>query len=340
MYQEELFLFNLPFGRYAILKAAWMVGLLLLIQQVNAPGEAVIQHEGQRMASAARNDYALPGQSMIDLNRFGRLLDELDRKMYRAPQNALIGTNGKIEKELPGYRLDRTVFEERFYSFFYGTGPSVIDLPKTIVYPRVDSELLANIRVKPIGHYVTYYNSNNKNRMHNISTAVKEINNHVIFPGELFSFNQVVGERTEKRGYLKAPIIVRGELAEGIGGGICQVSSTLFNAADRAGLHIVQRYSHSRNVPYVLPGRDATVSWNGPDFTFMNKYNQPILIRAFTGGGSLFISLYSSDVIEYKPREVPSTSVRIPEEISIETDAGDPRGNPDAQELSRQREHE
>ncbi|MDF2659686.1 MAG: hypothetical protein K0Q94_2477 [Paenibacillus sp.] len=308
------------------MKAAWMIGLLLLVQQVNAPGEAVIQHEGQRMATAVRNEYTLPGQSMVDGDRLGRLMDELDRKMYRAPENARIGANGRIEKEQPGYRLNRTAFEERFYSYFYGTGPSVIDLPRTALYPKVDSELLANVRVKPIGHYVTYYNSNNKNRMHNISTAVKAINNHVLFPGELFSFNQVVGERTEKRGYLKAPVIVRGELAEGIGGGICQVSSTLFNAADRAGMHIVQRYSHSRNVPYVLPGRDATVSWNGPDFTFMNKYNQPVLIRAFTGGGSLFVSLYSSDVIEYKPREVPSTAVRIPEEISIETDADDPDG--------------
>jgi vancomycin resistance protein YoaR len=96
----------------------------------------------------------------------------------------------------------------------------------------------------------------------------------------------------------------------------------LYNAIDRAGLKIVQRYSHSKSVPYVLPGRDATVSWDGPDFAFYNQYNQPILIRAFAGSGTMYVSIYSSDVVDYKPREIPSMSDKLPEEVSVETDAG------------------
>ena len=126
-----------------------------------------------------------------------------------------------------------------------------MDIPVRTVYPRVDSEVLANIRTQMLGHYVTYFNSRNKERSHNIFLAAEAINNQVVFPGETFSFNQIVGKRTKEKGYLSAPIIVRGELAEGIGGGICQVSSTLFNAVDRSGLHILQRYSHSKRVPYV-----------------------------------------------------------------------------------------
>ncbi|MGE7054423.1 VanW family protein, partial [Paenibacillus glucanolyticus] len=170
------------------------------------------------------------------------------------------------------------------------------------------------IRVKPIGYYVTYFNSSNKNRSHNIALASKAIDSAVVFPGETFSFNEVVGMRTIDRGYKRAGVIVRGELSEGVGGGICQVSSTLFNAIDRAGLQIVKRYSHSRNVPYVLPGRDATVSWGGPDFVFENAYNQPILIRAYGSGGRMTVSIFSSELIEYKPRNVPSISNRLPEE--------------------------
>jgi len=155
---------------------------------------------------------------------------------------------------------------------------------------------------------VTSFNNSNKKRTNNIKLAVAAINNYVIFPGETFSFNRVVGKRTAAKGYLKAKVIVRGEYAEDIGGGICQVSSTLFNAVDNAGLKIVQRFSHSRKVPYIPPGRDATVSWYGPDFVFKNKYNQPVLIQAKTLGNLLIIKLYSSDVVEYDPKQVPKPS--------------------------------
>jgi vancomycin resistance protein YoaR len=152
----------------------------------------------------------------------------------------------------------------------------------------------------------------------NIELAANALDSHVVFPNETFSFNKVVGNRTLKKGYLRAPIIVRGELSEGIGGGICQVSSTLFNAVDRAGLQIVERYSHSKRVPYVPAGRDATVSWYGPDFQFQNKYNQPILIRAKRYGGSMIVKLYSSDMIDMKKRRVPNAPTSLPDEIHIE----------------------
>jgi vancomycin resistance protein YoaR len=303
------------------LKSAWMIAMMLLLQQPNVSDPLSLDYEGKTLISATRTDYSLPGQSMVDTAKLERLIEKIDRMTYQPPVNAKIGDNGKIIPEQLGYRLNREAFTEQFYAYFYGGGPVRTGLARIAVYPRVDSELLANIRQKPIGQYVTYYNSRNKNRSHNLVLAAKMINNHVVFPGEVFSFNQVVGRRTEDRGYLRAPVIVRGELSEGIGGGICQVSSTLFNATDRAGLQIVQRYSHSRDVPYVLPGRDATVSWGGPDFSFQNQYNQPVLIRSFAGGGTMFVSIHSSDSIEYKPRVVPGTSKRLPEEVSSETES-------------------
>lgn len=296
---------------------------MLLLQQPAAPvapDALSLELQGQTLLSANRSDYSLPGQTFVDPDKLEKLIGTAERMTYEAPINAKIGANGSIIPEVPGYKLNREALAERFYAYFYGSGPVRSELSRIVIYPRVDSELLAHIRQKPIGHYVTYYNTRNKNRSHNLALAAKTIDNYVVFPGELFSFNQVVGRRTEERGYVRAPIIVRGELAEGIGGGICQVSSTLFNATDRAGLHIIQRYSHSRNVPYVPPGRDATVSWGGPDFSFRNPYNQPILIRAFAGGGAMSVSIYSSDSIEHKPRAVPRTSKRLPpEEEAVDT---------------------
>ncbi|GGG13490.1 VanW family protein [Paenibacillus abyssi] len=300
------------------MKLLWLAGLLLLLPSGNGPDQLIITFQGQAAITVDRDEFTLPGTSMIDLEKLDSLLNLLDKRIYQEPQNAHINGQGQIIPEQLGQRLDRKRFTQRFFNYYFGEGFSVIAVPRETIYPKVDQELLAQIREKPIGQYVTYFNMRNKNRSHNITLAAKAINNVVVFPGETFSFNQVVGKRTKEKGYLQAPVIVRGELSEGIGGGICQVSSTLFNATDRAGLKIVQRYSHSRNVPYVLPGRDATVSWYGPDFVFQNHYNQPILIRAYAAGGRMFVSIYSSDLIEYKPREIPGISGhRLPEEISI-----------------------
>lgn len=304
------------------MKLMWIAGLLLVLQQGELPDNLRIDYQGKTIDIIKHADYTLPGSSIIDTAKFSQLLDDLDRRIYQAPVNARIGRHEQNIPEQTGYKLNRSAFMEQFFSYFYSNGRSIIKVPRLAIHANVDSELLAHIREKPIGYYATYFNANNTNRSFNIALAAETINNHVVFPGETFSFNQVVGERTAEKGYLRATVIVRGELSEGIGGGICQVSSTLYNSVDRAGLNIVQRYSHSRNVPYVPPGRDATVSWDGPDFVFENQYNQPILIRATARGGIVLVTLYSSHVIEYKPREVPSAAKRLPKEISIETDAG------------------
>ncbi|WP_409346308.1 VanW family protein [Paenibacillus sp. MBLB4367] len=314
------------------MKLIWIAAIMLLLQPVQPmpPSENkndasfAVEFKGKNVASANRAGYTLPGMTMVDMKKYQRFVDTIHKKVYEPPQNAKIGSSGKIVKEQVGYELDRFAMMQHFYTYFYGSGPYSAEAPRKTVYPRVDSELLANIRVKAIGNYATYYNSSNKNRSNNIAIASKALDNQVVFPGETFSFNRAIGKRTLDKGYMKAPVIVRGELSEGIGGGICQVSSTLYNAIDRAGLKIVQRYSHSKSVPYVLPGRDATVSWDGPDFVFLNQYNQPILIRAFAGSGTMYVSVHSSDVIDYKPRVIPSMSTELPEEVSTETNAASP----------------
>ncbi|MBE9914174.1 hypothetical protein G8C92_09025 [Paenibacillus donghaensis] len=295
---------------------------LLLILLQNQDGEKAINdnltitQEGKTVSTISRNAHTFPVFPLLDMDKYNKWVNELDRKTFREPANARFDDNGLIVSGQNGSRLKRREFLKRYYEYLYSSGPASVEVPTYPVYPKVDAELLASLRSKQLGYYVTYFNSNNRDRSHNIALAAKAIDSAVIFPGETFSFNQVVGIRTTGKGYRRAGVIVRGELSEGVGGGICQVSSTLFNAVDRAGLNIVKRYSHSRHVPYVPPGRDATVSWGGPDFVFRNAYNQPVMIRAFAGGGSMAVSVFSSDVIEFSPRRVPSTSNRLPEEIN------------------------
>lgn len=311
----------------------WMaVFFLMFSAQTAQPQDSLtITLQGQTIAVVHRTDFTapVPVAPMIDDQKYSQFINKIDQQIYRAPVNAMINEQGSIIHGQPGRRLYRQTFKDQFYAYFFGFGPSKIELPLLNIYPKVDGELLANIRVKKIGRYATYFNAGNTNRTHNILLAAKAIDNYVVFPNETFSFNEVVGKRTPDKGYTSAPIIVKGEFSEDIGGGICQVSSTLFNAVDNAGLYIVERYSHSRSVPYVPPGRDATVSWYGPDLRFQNKYNQPILIRAKQYGGSIEVTLYSSDVINIEPRKIPDPSSQLPEEIKKqpETQSSRPPGD-------------
>jgi vancomycin resistance protein YoaR len=287
---------------------SWIFGVMLLGQQVNPPNNLIITKDDQIISTINHREISIasPGFPILNTQKYIQILDQLDKQLSIAPDNASLDRYGNIIPERIGYRIHRKVFTEKFYAYFFDNASSRIEIPMLKVYPKVDSELIGNIRSKRIGRYVTSFNGSNKKRTNNIKLAANAINNSVIFPGETFSFNRVVGKRTAAKGYLRAKVIVRGEFSEDIGGGICQVSSTLFNAVDNAGLKIVQRFSHSRSVPYIPPGRDATVSWYGPDFVFKNKYNQPVLIQAKTLGNLLIIKLYSSDVVEYYPKKIPN----------------------------------
>lgn len=287
---------------------SWIFGGLLLAQQVNSPTSLLITKDGQPVSHINHLDFTNPyiDLPIADTKKLNQFFNQLDSQYAIQPENAFLDENGIIHPEKVGYKVNRQKFTEEVYTYFFNHRPNRLEVPMSPLYPKVDSELLENIRNMRIGRYVTSFNSGNKNRSTNIQLSANAINNYVVFPGETFSFNKVVGKRTVARGYLRAPVIVRGEFSEDIGGGICQVSSTLYNAVDNAGLQIVERFSHTRKVPYIPPGRDATVSWYGPDFVFKNKYNQPVLIRARTLGGLLIIRLFSSEDIDYKPRMVPN----------------------------------
>lgn len=286
---------------------AWILGTLLLGYQAPASDSLTITLEGQPVATVNRLDYTVgnTGIPLINSNKLNHLVEDLNKLVSIPPKDAALDIHENIIPERIGSTLNRRAFTAQFYDYFLGHNMKQIEIPVLSVYPRVDSEILSEIRSKRIGRYITSYNPRNSRRVKNIQLATEAINNTVVFPGESFSFNRIVGKRTAAKGYLKAKVIVRGEYAEDIGGGICQVSSTLFNAVDSAGLKIVQRFSHSRHVPYIPPGRDATVSWYGPDFVFRNSYHHPVLIRAKTIGNLVVILVYSSEEMEYSPRKVP-----------------------------------
>ena len=134
---------------------------------------------------------------------------------------------------------------------------------------------------KVLGTYTTKAKWGQTNRNTNIRLACEAINEYVVQPGAQFSFNTVVGQRTKERGYKEAGVYVNGQVDTGVGGGICQVSSTLFNAALQSNMTITMRRAHSLPVSYLPRGLDATVSWGVQDFKFVNPYSTPVMVCTY-----------------------------------------------------------
>ena len=138
----------------------------------------------------------------------------------------------------------------------------------------------------------------NQNRNTNVRLAAEAINGTVIKPGQEFSFNGTVGQRTEAKGYKGAAAYNNGEVVQEIGGGVCQVSTTLYNAVFKAGLKISSRRSHTFEPSYVTPGRDATVSWDQPDFKFINNSSTAIGLRASYADQKVTVAVYGIPILE------------------------------------------
>lgn len=157
--------------------------------------------------------------------------------------------------------------------------------------PRIQPEQLETI-TSTLASFSTSLGGSSRNRVLNISIACRAIDGKVLLPGDVFSYNDVVGPRVPGAGYKEAPVIVNGELSRGIAGGICQVSSTLYNAALLADMKIVRRRPHSHPVAYLPAGRDATVVDGAIDFRFQNTLKNPVAIDAKVSGGRVVFHLY------------------------------------------------
>lgn len=188
-------------------------------------------------------------------------------------------------------------------SFDSMAGVRTIDVPKQYktanrpgdkAIQLVKGKIISEISKKPkkIGSYSTIFNPEYGSRTTNLKLAAQAVNGAKILPGGVFSYNKEVGPRTPKRGYQKAIIFVNKEKVEDYGGGVCQVSSTLYNAVLGAGLPVLERHPHSLPVTYVPQGKDATVNYGTADFRFKNSTDGTISIRALVEKNILTVELF------------------------------------------------
>lgn len=172
----------------------------------------------------------------------------------------------------------------------------VVELRTRRVEPRVTTDKARAMGISErIATYTTTYESSNKPRVNNIHTLGDAIDGTLIEPGGVFSFNEAAGERTAAKGYQEANAIVNGKLVPQLGGGVCQVGTTIFNTVFESGLPVVERRNHSFYISHYPKGRDATVSWGGPDFKFRNDTKDWVLVSVSYTGSSITVSLYGTD---------------------------------------------
>lgn len=196
--------------------------------------------------------------------------------------------SGEIFPERPGQRLNVSATLNKLLTA--PAGSSVVPVYETFL-PGITKKVLAGSR--QLGTYTTPILDNSAGRLSNIRLTAKMINNVVIEPGQEFSFNKITGEPTAERGFQSATVFGEsGQKEQGLGGGMCQVSSTLYNAVLAADLKVTERHAHSQPVSYVPPGKDAT-TYTDKDLRFVNTTRRRLITRAFVdvSGSNLTVNL-------------------------------------------------
>ncbi len=243
-------------------------------------------------------------------------IDKIHIEIYKEATDAYYTTDPyAVYPSSNGLDFDISIDEAKQ---MVSTPQDTYTIPLKTLYPNVTTNEIGREAFPDLlATYSTSYASSNANRSTNIALAASKINGTVLMPGEEFSFNGTVGKRTASAGFKTATVYSNGQVTTDYGGGICQVSSTLYNSVLRANLEITNRVNHTFTVGYVPIGLDATVSWGAPDFKFKNNRNYPVKIVATTSNKRLTISVYGLkedveyevELVSYKTGTVPYSTV-------------------------------
>ncbi|OPJ59378.1 VanW family protein [Clostridium oryzae] len=258
---------------------------------------------------------------LLDEDKINAYIKKLEKSVNKPTVDAkIIGVTAnklRITESKDGIELDTVKLKKELYDKVINYKSGDITLMASTVQrkARVSSKILKTIDSR-LSSYSTYYSEYVAGRASNIKKAAKAVNGTLLMPKEEFSFNRTTGERTIKRGYREAPIIVNNKLQPGPAGGVCQVSSTLYNAVIRANIRSIERRNHSLAPAYMPPGFDATVSSN-IDYRFVNTLKYPIYIRGFAHNGKVTFSVYGNNYYTKKKYVLVNDIIEVIEPKTI-----------------------
>ncbi len=276
---------------------------------------------------AAPDDLAL--KVVFSEEKLEERIKNLQEEWDTPPQDAAVSMSGDkvvIVSEKNGYSLDfEKTLEQTRQELTRGNLHVAAFSRIPILKPNITSEDLKGINTL-LGEYTTVFDINAVNRSYNIALASATVNGSLLRPSETFSLNKRLGPRLAETGYLMAPVFIEDILALDIGGGICQVATTLYNAVILAELPVVERYAHPRPVNYAPPDRDATIAGDYLDFKFSNNMNTPLYISSLVEGGTLTIRIFGGEKNRGSTVRISSEKVVIDPKIVIIQDNTLPEG--------------
>lgn len=260
-----------------------------------------------RSVMISRNGHQFEVEESFNKEKLRKILESIKKECDSTAKNAeMIYNNGKFtfkrERTYRNLDVDRSLelVEDKLLNRDFSEAALIVDERKPeITYDKI--KVIDSV----LSSYSTKFNRSDINRTDNIKLACSRINNKLVMPGETFSMNSILGPRTHENGYKQAPIIFKNELVPGTGGGVCQVSSTLYNSVLLAGLDVTEREHHSMTLSYISPGRDATITESSIDFKFVNNLEHPVCISAVVSGNLLKISILgkkNNDGVEIRLR--------------------------------------
>ncbi|WP_338259211.1 VanW family protein, partial [Bacillus anthracis] len=280
-------------------------------------GNAINRYKMRKQAENGelKRDYKLTPQ--LNTTAYESFMKDKYNKTLKNPVNAELsieGTTVNISQSQNGEKIDKGKLTDLTKQAIT-SGTSDITLPVTLLKPERSTEDIQKMGIKEvIAEYSTPMAGRNGNQSFNVNKSANTLSGVIVAPDETFSFNGRVGVTDAAHGYKSAAVYSQGKVIQSAGGGVCQVSSTLYSAALRADLGIVSRSNHSMPVNYLPLGQDAAVADYGPDLKFKNNTGNHIYIQAFSNGGSITTRIFGTNTgknVEVSSQVISRTNDKI-----------------------------
>ncbi|MES5953345.1 VanW family protein [Bacillus fungorum] len=280
-------------------------------------GNAMNRYKMRKQAESGelKRDYKLTPQ--LNTTAYESFMKDKYNSALKNPINAELsieGTTVNISQSQNGEKIDKGKLTD-LTTQAITTGTSDVTLPVTILKPERSTEDIQKMGIKEvIAEYSTPMAGRNGNQSYNVNKSANTLSGVIVAPDETFSFNGRVGITDAAHGYKSAAVYSQGKVIQSAGGGVCQVSSTLYSAALRADLGIVSRSNHSMPVNYLPLGQDAAVADYGPDLKFKNNTGNHIYIQAFSNGGSITTRIFGTNTgknVEVSSQVISRTNDKI-----------------------------